>query len=79
MKYNSPKKSMKPNKFKQGFQMKENGLKEQEFLQFLQIYPQLRRLLLTQFQSMLLDGRNYVCVDRKHPQASYFRSSIFSR
>ena len=35
---------MKPKKFKQGFQTKENGLKEKEFVEFLRIYPEFRRL-----------------------------------
>ena len=55
---------MKPKKFKQGFQTKENGLKEQEFVKFLRIYPQITT---NQLQSMLLNGRNDVCPDRKHP------------
>ena len=35
---------MKPKKFKQGFQMNENDLKEQEFVEFLRIYPEFCRL-----------------------------------
>ena len=40
MKYNSLNKPMKPKKFKQGFQTKENGLKEQEFVEFFRIHPE---------------------------------------
>ena len=35
---------MKPKKFKEGLQTKENGLKEQEFVEFLRIYSKYRRL-----------------------------------
>ena len=38
------KKSMKPKKFKQGFQTKENDLKEQEFVELLRIYPEFPKL-----------------------------------
>ena len=45
------KKSMKPKKFKQGFQTKENGLKEKEFVEFLRIYPEFRRLPWPNFKA----------------------------
>ena len=35
---------MKPKKFKQAFQMKQNGFKKQEFVEFQRIYPEFRRL-----------------------------------
>ena len=63
MKYNSPKKSMKPKKFKQGFQTNENDLKEQEFVEFLQFIPSSADII-NQFQSMLLDGINDICMCR---------------
>ena len=54
---------MKPKKFKQGFQTNENDLKEQEFVEFLQFIPSSADII-NQFQSMLLDGRNDICMCR---------------
>ena len=68
MKYNSPKKSMKPKKFKQGFQTKENGFERKSICRIPSNLSRVPQITMTQFQSILLDGRNDVCADTKHPR-----------
>ena len=67
MKYNSPKKSTKPKKFKQGFQTKENGFERKRICRIPSNLSRVPQITMTQFQIILLDGRSDVCADTKHP------------
>ena len=51
---------MEPKKFKQRFQTKQNDLKEQEFVEFLRIYPEFRRLPWPFSAWCPLKGRTYL-------------------